>query len=150
MISRTVLVLAESFGEALDATRVADAIGRGLSAEGHLECDLCPLDTCTERLADAAPGAASKLLDGHAFDRRMRAARALVIAREHLQDSTLAGSVAFEAATRARQSGVPAYAIVGHDELDPFEARIVDLQVILQASTPRALSAAGRKLAALV
>jgi glycerate kinase len=150
MISRTVLVLAESFGEGLDATRVADAIGRGLAAEGRLECDLCPLDEQASGPAAASPAEASKLLDRHDFAKRMLAARALVIARERLEDSTLAGSVAFEAATRARQSGVPAYAITAHDALDPFEARIVDLQVILQASAPRALSAAGRELAALV
>ena len=51
---------------------------------------------------------------------------------------------------RARANGVPAYAVTGNDALDPFEARIVDLQVILQASTSRTLSAAGSKLAALV
>lgn len=150
MISRTVLVLAESFGESLDVNRVADAIGRGLSASGHLGCDLCPLDAHIDELANAPSIRVSKLLDGLDFDRRMRASRALVIARECLEDDTLAGSVAFEAITRARQSGVPAYAITAHDELDPFEARIVDLQVILQADTSRALSAAGRKLAALV
>jgi hypothetical protein len=45
---------------------------------------------------------------------------------------------------------VPAYAVTGHDALDPFEARIVDLQVVLEARTPRLLLAAGCKLAALV
>jgi glycerate 2-kinase len=80
----------------------------------------------------------------------MRAARALVLVCAHLDDRALAGSIAFEAATRARQAGVPAYAVTGRAALDPFEARIVDLQVILEASTPRALSAAGRKLAGLV
>ncbi len=146
MISKTVLVLADSFGEGLDANRVADAIGRGLCAEGHLECDLCPLYVDTGTRADIP----AKLLDGLDFSRRMLAARALVIACERLDDRTLAGSVTFEAATRARQSGVPAYAITGRNALDPFEARIIDLQIILQASTARALSAAGRKLAALV
>jgi glycerate kinase len=154
VISRTVLVLAESFGESLNATRVAAAIGRGLCANEHglhaerrLECDLCPLEAEADGPVNAPPTTASELLDGLDFDRRMRAARALLIARERLEDRTLAGSIAFETATRARQSGVPAYAITGHNALDPFEARIVDLQVILQASTPRALSAAGRKLA---
>jgi glycerate kinase len=142
VISMTVLVLAESFGEGLDADGVARAIGRGLSADGRLECDLCPIDV--------PPRSAREMLDGLDFDRRMRSARAVVIAREHLDEVTLAGSVAFEAATRARQAGVPAYAVTGRDELDPFEARIVDLQVIHEASTPRALSAAGRKLAGLV
>jgi hypothetical protein len=150
VVSRTVLVLAESFGEGMDLNRVAEALGRGLRADGRFECDLCPLDERAAGQAGKRPRESSALLDGLDFDRRMRAARAVVIARKHLDDRTLAGSVAFEAATRARQAGVPAYAVTGHDELDPFEARIVDLQVILEASTPRALSAAGRKLAELV
>jgi hypothetical protein len=146
MISDTVLVLAGPFAERLDAERAGAAIARGLAAGGWQECDLCPLE---EDLGVRAHEA-SALLDEADFDRRMRAARALVIACAHLDDSTLGGSVAFEAATRARQSGVPAYAITGCDALDPFEARIVDLQVILQASTSRALNAAGRKLSALL
>jgi hypothetical protein len=146
MISNTVLVLAGPFGQRLTAERVAAAFARGLTAEGHLESDPCPLD---ENLGERSEQA-SKLLDQADFDRRMRAARAIVIVCARLDDRTLAGSVAFEAATRARQSGVPAYAVTGHDALDPFEARIVDLQVILQAGTSRALSAAGAKLAALV
>ncbi len=149
MISETVLVLAESFGETMNASRVAEAIGRGLETDGRLKCDRCPLDTSTQTSGTGA-GQVSKLLDGLDFDRRMRAARAIVIARELLDDRALAGSVAFEAATRARQGGVPAYAVAAHNQLDPFEARVVDLQVILEAATPRALSAAGRKLAVLV
>jgi glycerate kinase len=146
VISKTVLVLSGAFGERLDAERVATAIAGGLSANGHLECDLCPLR------ADlgAHIGEASKPLDRVDFDRRMRAARAVVIACAHLDDRTLAGNVVFEAATRARQAGVPAYAVTERNELDPFEARIIDLQVILEAGTPRALGIAGRKLAELV
>jgi glycerate 2-kinase len=170
VISETVLVLAGPFDDRLSATRVAAAIGRGLEANTHrahggrLECDLCPLDEDpgiragkASKLLDGLDfdtriraGKTSKLLDGLDFDTRMRAARALVIAWERLDDRTLAGSVAFEAATRARQAGVPCYAMTGSNELDQFEARILDLQVILQASTPRALSAAGNKLAGLV
>jgi glycerate kinase len=146
VISETVLVLAGPFGERLDAERVAAAIARGLTADGRLECDVCPL----EEDLGARAGEASKSLDEVEFDRRMRAARAVVLACERLEDRTLTGSVAFEAATRARQSGVPAYAVTGHDALDPFEARIVDLQVILEAGSVRALSAAGAKLAALL
>lgn len=147
MISRTVLVLAGNFGERRSADRVAAAIGRGLQADGRLECDLCPIEPDPHR---SRPGEASMLLDLLDFDVRMRAARALVIARERLDDRALAGSVAFEAATRARQAGVPAYAVTGENALEEFEARILDLQVILQASTPRALSAAGGTLAGLV
>lgn len=146
MISKTVLVLAGPFAEGLSAARACAAISRGATADGLLECDACPLETDLGIRAVSA----SKPLDEADFDRRMRAARALVIACAQLDDRTLAGSVAFEAATRARQAGVPAYAITGHDALDPFEARIVDLQIILEASTVRALSVAGRKLATLV
>ncbi len=130
----------------LTATRVAAAISRGLTANGRFECDACPLEL---DLGTRAVNA-SRPLDEADFDRRMRAARALVVACAQLDDRTLAGSIAFEAATRARQSGVPAYAVTGRNSLDPFEARIVDLQVILEASTTRALGVAGRKLAALV
>lgn len=146
MISKTVLVLSGPFGERLAATRVCAAMAHGLTADGRLECDACPLeDDLGTRSAKA-----SKPLEEADFDRRMRAARALVIACAQLEDRTLAGSIAFEAATRARQAGVPAYAVTAHDALDPFEARIVDLQIILTASTVRALSTAGRKLATLV
>lgn len=146
VISETVLVLAGPFGELLGAERAAAAIARGVTADSHLECDLCPIDEDLGTRTDKP----SELLDDADFDRRMRAARATVLACARLDDRTLAGSIAFEAATRARQSGVPAYAVTGHNALDPFEARIVDLQVILEAGTPRALSAAGRKLAAFV
>ena len=146
MISETVLVLAGGFGEQLDAEAVGASIARGLTAAGRLECDLCPLEVDLGVPAGEAP----KLLDEVDFDRRMRSARALVIACARLDDRTLAGSITFEAATRARQSGVPSYAVTGRDALDPFEARIVDLQVVLEANTSRTLSAAGRKLAKLV
>ncbi len=157
MISRTVLVLAEAFAGGLDETRVAEAIALGLQADGRLRCDLCLLDgradgpfEQTEGRAGAWQRHARARLDGVDFDVRMRAARALVIASERLHDQTLAGSIAFEAATRARQAGVPAYAVTAHDGLDAFEARIIDLQIILEASTRRTLSAAGKKLAAAV
>ena len=146
MISETVLLLAGPFDEHLDAEQVAGTIGRGLAADGSLVCNQCPLEEepCV-RTADA-----SKTLQAVDFDQRMQAARALVIACVRLDDRALAGSIAFEAATRARQGGVPAYAITAHDELDRFEARIVDLQVIVEAGTPRALAAAGKTLASVI
>ena len=81
------------------------------------------------------------------FDARMRRARAVVLAEWRLEERTLAGSPAFEIATRARQAGVPAYALTATNGLSPFDARILDLQAILEASTPRALQAAARRLA---
>jgi hypothetical protein len=150
VISETVLVLAGPFGEGLDGQRVGAAVARGLKENGRLECDVFALEYDIGLRAEGGTQDASRALVDTDFDRRMKAARAVVIACARLDDRALAGSTAFEAATRARQSGVPAYAITGSAALDPFEARIVDLQVILEAGTPRALSAAGRKLAALV
>jgi hypothetical protein len=146
MISDIVLVLAGPFGKQLGAERATAAISRGIAADGRIECDPCPI----EEDLGTRTHKPSERLDEAGFDRRMRAARAVVLVCARLEDRTLAGSVAFEAATRARQSGVPAYAVTAHNALDPFEARIVDLQVIIEASTTRALTAAGRKLAALV
>jgi glycerate kinase len=74
----------------------------------------------------------------------------VVIAAARLDERTLAGSPAFEIAIRARQSGVPAYAVTAHNGLGAFDARMLDLQLVLEASDARALSAAGRRLAAVV
>ncbi len=147
MISQTVLVVAGPFGNALGARDVARAIGRGLVAAGLPTPDLCPLDEDShgEHLEQVRAR-----LDALDFDARMRRARAVVVAAERLQERMLATSVSFEVATRARQGGVPAYAVTGEDALEPFDARILDLQVILQARSARALVAAGRKLAQLI
>lgn len=142
MISRTLLIAARPFGERLDAERVAGAIAEGLR-DGGWEVDLLALDGETENDAIA-------LVRTPGSDARMRAARAVVIAEPRLDERTLAGTVAFEIATRARQGGVPAYAVTGEDDLDSFDARILDLQTVLQARTHRSLVNAGRKLAALV
>ena len=90
------------------------------------------------------------LLESLDFDARMRRARAVVLAQRRLQERMLVGSAAFEIATRARQAGVPAYALTAENRLGAFDARILDLQVILEASSPRALEAAARRLAELV
>ncbi|HEY7934535.1 MAG TPA: glycerate kinase [Solirubrobacteraceae bacterium] len=90
------------------------------------------------------------LLDAVDFDRRMRQARAVVLGEGRIDHGTLEGKAVFESATRARQAGVPAYAVVATNALDPFQARIMDLQVILEAGDERALTAAGRKLTRLL
>jgi glycerate kinase len=142
VISRTLLIAARPFGGRLDAERVASAIAEGLRAGGW-EVDPFPLDHESESDAVA-------LVRSPEFEVRMRAARGVLIAEPHLDEQTLAGTVAFELATRARQSGVPAYAVTGEDDLDSFDARILDLQTILQARTHRSLAAAGQMLAELV
>ncbi len=135
MIPRTVLIATEPFGEGLSAARAGAAIGRGVHAgDPSLGFDLCPIDpTMPED-----------------FDVRMRAARAVVVGAERLDERTLVGSAVFEIATRARQAGVPAYAVAGENALSLFDARILDLQVIVEASTTRALRRAGEKLAGLI
>jgi glycerate kinase len=140
MIPRTVLVAASLLSDTLSAERAASAVGRGLTAGGH-PTDLCPI---------APAGDRRELLDALDFDARMRSARAVVLVQARLHEDTLAGSIAFEIATRARQSGVPAYAVTGENALDDFDARILDLQAIFEASTARSLEKAGRQLAVLI
>ncbi|MGP8242776.1 MAG: glycerate kinase [Solirubrobacteraceae bacterium] len=133
LIPDTLLLAVCAFGEELPAERVAHAIAKGVRAGGMAEPDQCPI-------ADSPPAD---------FDVRMRRARAVVVGACRLDRQTLMGSPVFEIATRARQAGVPAYAVTAVNELDAFDARILDLQVILEASSTRTLSAAGRRLADL-
>ena len=144
LIPDRLLLASGPFAPGMSAARVASAIGRGVRTGGLPEPDLCPIPPCE------IDGGMRELLDALDFDARMRRARAVIIGDQHLEESTLAGSVTFEIATRARQGGVPAYAVTAENALDEFDARILDLQVILEASGTRALVAAGRKLAGLV
>jgi glycerate 2-kinase len=95
--------------------------------------------------AQLEPGAAF-VLAALGFDARMRAARAVVVGEGRLDPTTLQGKIAGEIATRARQAGVPCHAVVGQNAIDGFSARILDLQVILEASTREQLQAAGEDL----
>jgi glycerate kinase len=97
--------------------------------------------------AQLEPGAAFVLAALDA-DRRMRAARALVVGEGRLDATTLNGKIAGELAVRARQAGVPCHAVVGSAPLEPFERRIIDLQAVLEAGTITELEAAGAALAA--
>ncbi|MGI8902714.1 MAG: glycerate kinase family protein [Solirubrobacteraceae bacterium] len=99
--------------------------------------------------ASLVPGSGF-VLDAVGFDRRMRAARAVVTGEGRLDRQSLAGKAVSEVATRARQAGVPCHAIVARRELDAFDARILDLQAVLQAGTREELERAGRELAALL
>jgi glycerate kinase len=140
-----VLLACEPFRTGASAERVGDAVAAGLRAGGVEGVDVLPLPA-----ARAGAGPPHTGLDAVGFDARMRAVRAVVIAADRLSPHTLAGSAPFEVATRARQGGVPAYAIARANELGSFEARMLDLQVVLQAAGPRALANAGRKLAAIL
>lgn len=142
VISKTVLVVAEPLG-GLSAERVAVALAKGLQDANNrlLSTDLLA--------ANEVPDSPRAWWSADA-QARLLAARAVVIATDRLDERTLAGSLVFEVATSARQGGVPAYAVAAENNLDPFDARMLDLQTIFQASSSRALTAAGRKLAELV
>jgi len=151
-IPRVPLVATAEFGPGLDAGRVTEAIARGLRAGGMPAVDQCPLAVAVggDEGAAARRRALLEELVEQRFDERMRRARALIVAERRLREPTLQRSLAFELATRARQAGVPAYAITRESRLDSFDARLLDLQRIIVASTPRALVAAARELAALL
>jgi glycerate 2-kinase len=99
--------------------------------------------------ARLVPGA-SFVLDALDFDRRMRAARAMVTGEGKLDQQSLGGKLISEVATRGRQAGVPCHAVVGVRELDSFGMRILDLQTVLEASTAEEIEAAGRRLGKLI
>jgi glycerate kinase len=99
--------------------------------------------------AKLEPGAPF-ILRALGFDARMRAARAVVVGEGRMDATTLEGKIAGEIATRARQAGVPCHAVVGTNAIDRFSARILDLQVILEASTREELEQAGERLGTLL
>ncbi len=149
-IPQGLLVACGPFAAGLPATRVAGAIASGLRAGGRGELDLCPLE-----LRPGARAGLHELLRELDFDARMRRARALIVAERDPAERSpgrdrLIASITFELATRARQGGVPAYAITRAGALEPFDARMLDLQVVIAAGSVRTLTAAGRTLAALV
>ena len=111
--------------------RGGDVEGRGAGVEGR----------------GAGPAAALELAG---FDERLRRARALILAAAQLERDRLRGTLELEILTRARLTGVPTYAICRDLRLDAFDARLLDLQVVLEARSERALSAAARRLAPLL
>jgi hypothetical protein len=139
------LIVTGAFGPTLGASRVAAALARGLTPEGHPAPELCLLDEELE--SDPAMRARLQEL---VLDAGLRCARAVILAEGLLEERTLAKTATFELATRARQSGVPAYAVTGENRLSSFDARMLDLQLILEARTQRALIAAGRRLASVI
>jgi glycerate kinase len=86
------------------------------------------------------------VLDALEFDTRMRAARAVVTGEGKLDEQTLEGKLVGEIGTRTRQAGVPLHAIVGTDRLDAFGKRMIDLQVVQEATDLAEIEAAGETL----
>ena len=95
--------------------------------------------------ATLEPGA-PWVLDALDFDRRMRAARAVITGEGKLDEQTLQGKLVGEIGTRTRQAGVPLHAIVGTDALDPFGKRMIDLMRVIEATDVAELEAAGEAL----
>jgi glycerate kinase len=157
LIPDTPIVASTSFAPALSAPRVAGAIGRGLRAGGLPKAELFPLTTNGEEapgIPRAVPAEVRNALDALDFAARLHRARAVIIAEGRFKRGahglSVIGSAAFEIATRARQAGVPAYAVFALQTLGSFDARMLDLQVVLQAGNTQALIAAGRELATLI
>jgi glycerate 2-kinase len=90
------------------------------------------------------------VLNAIGYDARMRAARAVVTGEGRLDRTSLVGKAVSEVATRARQAGVPCHAVVGANALEPFDARILDLQLVLEAGTLEQLEAAGAQIGELI
>jgi glycerate kinase len=86
------------------------------------------------------------ILDALGFDARMRASRAVVTGEGKLDEQTLEGKLVGEIGTRTRQAGVPLHAIVGTDRLDAFGKRMIDLQMVQEATDVPELEAAGERL----
>lgn len=86
------------------------------------------------------------VLDALDFDERMRASRAVVTGEGKLDEQTLQGKLVGEIGTRTRQAGVPLHAIVGTDRLDGFGKRMIDLQMVQEATNIEELEAAGERL----
>lgn len=82
------------------------------------------------------------VLDTVGYDARMCAAQAVFLGEGRLDAQTLQGKILGEAATRARQAGVPCHAIVGQDALEPFGKRIIDVHEVREATTLAEIEAA--------
>jgi glycerate 2-kinase len=95
--------------------------------------------------AKLVPGAAF-VLDTLGFDARAHASRAVVTGEGRLDRQTLAGKAVGEVAVRCRQRGVPCHAVVGSDDLPPFEHRLLDLATVDEATTLAEIEAAARAL----
>jgi glycerate kinase len=142
--------------------------GADAAAVAELEARLAalattfPVDPTDVPLSGAAGGLAGGLfaglgatlergapyvLNALGTDARMKASRFVIVGEGRIDRTTLDGKGPGELATRARQGGVPCHAVVGQSAISKFDARIVDLMEIIEATTRDELVAAGRFLA---
>jgi glycerate 2-kinase len=99
--------------------------------------------------AQLVPGAAY-VLDALGVDRRLRQADAVITGEGRLDAQTAEGKLVAEVALRAAAAGIPAYALVGQDALEPAQRAALPLAAAIEAGTPAALEAAGARLAARI
>jgi len=99
--------------------------------------------------AQLVPGAAW-VLDALEFDARARGARAIVTGEGRIDGQSAEGKLVAEIGRRATAAGVPLYAVVGRDALDPAQRGDLGLRDVLQASTREELEAAGHRIATVV
>jgi len=146
--ARVLLLAARDAAMSDEGARAAIAEGGGL--RGAQIVALTGRNTPAGGLGDALAAqvepAAPWILDALGFDARMRAARAVVTGEGRLDEHTLEGRLVGEIGTRTRQAGVPLHAVVGSDALDRFGKRIIDLQLVLEASGLEQIEAAGETL----
>ena len=97
---------------------------------------------CGATLVAGAP----YVLDAIGFDALMRGSAFVVTGEGSLDEQTLQGKIVGELATRCRQGGVTCHAIVGRNQLDPFDERIIDLASVTEARTLPEIEAAAAAL----
>jgi glycerate kinase len=130
-----VLVVPDSFAGRFSARAVAEALQRGLAASGQ-PARISPV-------VDGGEGQVSPVTE-------IRAARAVITGMGRLDRQGLMGTLVSAVATSARQAGVPCHAVVGSNRLDLFGLRILDLQLVLEATTLAAIEAAGAEIGAAI
>jgi glycerate kinase len=95
--------------------------------------------------AQLVPGAGF-VLDALGFSARMHASHAVVTGEGRIDAQTLQGKAVGEVAIRCRQAGVPCHAVVGCNDLDPFEQRMLDIEALEEATTLEEVEAAARRI----
>jgi len=92
-------------------------------------------------------GGAEHVLDAIGFDRRLRGAAAAVVGEGRIDEQSAMGKIVGAIARRAAAAGVPVYAIVGRNALDPVAAAAIGMRSIVEATTLASLESAGERLA---
>ena len=92
------------------------------------------------------PGA-PYVLDVLGFDERLRNAACVITGEGRIDEQSAMGKIVGEIAARARRARVPAYAVVGCDDLGPERADALGLAAVVEATTLDELAVAGEHLA---